>query len=75
MSEDPLLQVARDAVKELACNSDDGTICFEWLPQTAKDSGVTPHHLRRLCKEGELINGDSSRGGSRRYYRIRQAKE
>lgn len=51
------------------------TFCGEWIRSRCEQEGVPFHQgwLRKLANLGLLERLDSSRGGSRRYYRIRDA--
>jgi hypothetical protein len=49
------------------------TFCGEWIKNQCDQQGIAFHQgwLRKLANLGLLERLDSSRGGSRRYYRIK----
>jgi hypothetical protein len=51
------------------------TFCGEWIRNQCERQGIAFHQgwLRRLANLDLLERLDSSRGGSRRYYRIKDA--
>lgn len=65
-----LLRVCQDFPKD-----GHGTFCGEWIRNQCEQQGTAFHQgwLRRLANLGLLERLDSSRGGSRRYYRIKDA--
>ena len=52
-----------------------GTFCGEWIRHRCGQQGIPFHQgwLRKLANLGLLERHDLSRGGSRRYYRIKDA--
>lgn len=50
-----------------------GTFCGEWIMRRCEQHGVPFHQgwLRKLANVGLLERDDSSRGGNRRYYRLK----
>jgi hypothetical protein len=65
-----LLRVCRDYPKD-----GNGTFCGRWIKSHCEHEGVPFHQgwLRKLANLDLLEREDSSRGGNRRYYRIKDA--
>jgi hypothetical protein len=54
---------------------EDRTVCYSWVARCYQNMfGRTFHQskLQRLARLGLLTKDDTSRGGSRRYYRIKE---
>jgi len=52
-----------------------GTFCGEWIKNRCEQQGIpfSPGWLRKLANLGLLERHDLSRGGNRRYYRIKDS--
>jgi hypothetical protein len=59
--------------KATAVSADQRSVCYRWIIRPYADRFGTrfhPSRLAHLARLGWLAKEDSSRGGSRRYYRI-----